>query len=75
MRMLSKAECEEHLRRLIEFCKQPENECLMYNYMRTIEQIRRHGVENHKELNIMYKEDVEKRLAEWKKQGLVYNKK
>ena len=38
---LTKKQHEEHIKKLIQFCKDDKNYCLMYNYMRTIEQIRK----------------------------------
>ncbi len=39
---LTKKQHEEHVKKLIRFCKKDlTNYCLMYNYMRTIEQIRK----------------------------------
>ena len=37
--ILTKKQVKEQLNKLIKFCK--ENHCLMYNYMRTIEEIRK----------------------------------
>ena len=39
MHVLTKKEVEEQEKKLIKFCE--ENHCLMYNYMVTIEQIRK----------------------------------
>ena len=39
MRILTKKEVREQLKKLLEFCK--ENQILMYNFMLTIKQIRK----------------------------------
>lgn len=40
-------EHKEHKRRLIKFCKDEDNHCFMYNYMLTIEEIRKEGEESN----------------------------
>lgn len=40
LHVLTKKEIKEHEKELIKFCKEPENSWLMFNYMRTIKNLR-----------------------------------
>ncbi len=60
METLTKKQHNEHVKELIKFCK--DNHCLMYNYMLTIEQIRKEPEEKllHERLK-KQAEDYQKR--------------
>ena len=61
MHTLTKKELKEHEKELIKFCK--ENYCLMYNYMRTIKQIREEPEEK------LLMEKLKKQADEYKKKN------